>query len=86
VAADETAQLYVRLRGTSVSEPVRALKGFQRVSLGPGETKKVTFSLSAESFALWDIHNEHNVEPCQVTIWVGPDAAHGEPVGLEITE
>lgn len=86
VAADETVQLYVRLQGTSVAEPVRALKGFQRVSLAPGETKKVTFSLSAEAFALWDIHNERSVEPCQVTIWVSPDATRGEAVSLEIAE
>ena len=43
---EEVVQLYVRLMGTSVSQPVRALKGFQRVALAPGETKTVTFQLS----------------------------------------
>jgi beta-glucosidase len=84
VAAEEIVQLYVRLTGTSVAEPVRALKGFQRVSLGPGETKKVSFLLSAEAFALWDIQNVQRVEPCKVTIWVSPDSARGESVELEI--
>jgi len=86
VAAEEVVQLYVRLRGTSVAEPVRALKAFERVALGPGETKNVTFSLSPEAFALWDIQNEHKVEPCKLTVWVAPDSQRGEPVELEIVE
>jgi beta-glucosidase len=43
--AEEVIQLYVRLQGTSIAQPVRALKGFRRVALAPGETKKVTFDL-----------------------------------------
>lgn len=86
VSAVEVVQLYVGLRGTSVEEPVRALKGFERVSLAPGETKKATFSLTPESFALWDIHNQRTVEPSLVRIWVSPDSQHGQPVEFEITE
>jgi beta-glucosidase len=86
VAAEEVVQVYVRLRGTSVEEPVRALKGFQRVALGPGETKRVAFPLTAESFAIWDSNNEHNVEPSQVNVWVSPDSSRGESVQLEIAE
>jgi len=86
VAAEEVVQLYVRLKGTSVAEPVRALKAFERVALAPGETKNVTFSLSPEAFALWDIQNEHKVEPCKLTVWVAPDSQRGEPVELEIVE
>ena len=86
VAAEEVVQLYVRLRGTSVAEPIRALKGFQRVTLGPGETKKVVFSLTPESFAIWDSNNEHNVEASRVNIWVSPDSSRGESAELEIRE
>jgi beta-glucosidase len=86
VAAEEAVELYVRLRGTSVAEPVRALKGFQRVALAPGQTKKVTFALTPEAFAIWDSHNEHNVEPSRVSIWVSPDSARGESIELEVTE
>ena len=85
-AADEVVQLYVRLQGTSVEEPVRKLKGFQHVSLAPGETRKVTFSLGADAFALWNINNEYTVEPSLVHIWVSPDSSRGEPVELEITD
>src|SRR5258706_9408034 len=55
LAATETAQLYVRLEGTSVSEPVRALKGFQHVTLAAGETKRVVFPVPPEAFALGTI-------------------------------
>jgi beta-glucosidase len=85
-ATDEVAQLYVRLRGTSVDEPVRKLKGFQCVALAPGETKQVTFSLPADTFALWNYRNEYAAEPSQVQIWVGPDSARGQAAELEITE
>jgi beta-glucosidase len=86
VSAEEVVQLYVGLRGTSVAEPVRALKAFERVALAPGETKKVSFPLTSEAFALWDIHNEHKVEACRARVWVSPDSQHGQPVELEITE
>ena len=86
MAAEEVVQLYVRLQGTSVEEPVRKLKGFQRVALAPGETKKGTFSLGADSFALWDIRNEYTVEPSIVHIWVSPDSSRGEAVDLEIAD
>jgi beta-glucosidase len=86
VAADEVVQLYVGLRGTSVEEPVRALKGFHRVTLAAGESKKVTFSLSPDSFALWDIRNQRSVEPSRANLWISSDSSRGEPVTIEIHE
>ena len=86
VAAEEVVQLYVRLRGTSVEEPARALKAFQRVPLAAGETKKVTFELGPEAFAFWNINNELKIEPSRVNIWVSPDSASGESVEFEIGE
>jgi len=86
VSAEEVVQLYVRLRGTSVEEPVRALKAFERVALAPGEMRKVTFSLGPEAFALWDIQNEYKVEKSAVSIWVSPDSERGQAIDLEITE
>ncbi|HEY7615686.1 MAG TPA: glycoside hydrolase family 3 N-terminal domain-containing protein, partial [Terriglobales bacterium] len=67
-AGEEVVQLYVRLQGTSVAQPVRALKGFQRVSLGPGEARKVTFAPEPEAFALWNDRNQFAAEPAKVTI------------------
>jgi beta-glucosidase len=84
--SDETVQLYVRLQGTSVALPVRALAGFQRVTLAPGETKKVTFTLGAEAFAFWNDQNKFAVEPARVTIWVSPDSISGSGAMLQITK
>jgi len=63
----------------------RALKRFQHVSLGPRETKKVTFSLNAEAFGLRGIQNVRKVEPCNTTIWV-PGFGSRRIVELEIGE
>jgi beta-glucosidase len=83
-AGEEIVQLYVRLMGTSVSQPVRALKGFQRVALAAGETKKVTFALTPEAFALWNERNEWVVEPTKTAVWISPDSARGAPAILQI--
>jgi len=81
---EEIVQLYVRLIGTSVAQPVRALKGFQRISLAPGETKKVTFTLVPDAFALWNDRNQWVVEQQKVIVWISPDSAHGSPATVQI--
>ena len=85
-AAEETAELYVRLEGTSTAQPIRALKGFQHVKLAAGETQRVTFHLGADAFALWDDQNKYDVEPSRVKVWISPDSAHGTEATLEITK
>ena len=83
-AGKEMVQLYVRLQGTSTVQPVRALKGFQRIELAPRETKKVTFQLPVDAFAIWNDHNEFGVEPAKVTVWISPDSVSGSDAKLEI--
>jgi beta-glucosidase len=83
-AGEEVVQLYIQLQGTSVAEPVRALKGFQTVAIAPGETKKVTFELKAEAFAIWNNRNEFAAETAKVNVWISPDSAHGSPAQAEI--
>src|SRR5438093_1651824 len=83
-AGDETVQLYIRLRGTSVAQPVRALKGFQRVTLSSGETKKVSFTLPAEAFAIWNDRNQFAAELAKVSVWISPDSSKGSAAELEI--
>jgi beta-glucosidase len=82
----ETVQLYLRLQGTSIALPVKALSGFQRIALAPGETKKVTFPLGPEAFAFWNDQNKFAAEPARVTLWVGPDSSHGSEAALQITK
>jgi beta-glucosidase len=83
-AGEEIVQLYIQLKGTSVAEPVRMLKGFQRVTLAPGEAKQVKFELKPEEFAIWNDHNQFEVETAKVNVWISPDSAHGSPAQAEI--
>lgn len=83
-AGDEVVQLYIALRGTSTAQPVRALKGFRRITLAPGEKRTVEFELRPEAFAIWNDRNELAAEPSHVTLWISPDSAHGSPADMEI--
>jgi beta-glucosidase len=83
-AGEEVVQLYVGLRGTSTAQPVRTLKGFQRIALAAGEKKTVTFNLPPEAFAIWNDHNEFAAEPAKVSVWISPDSAHGSAAEVEI--
>ena len=70
-AGDEVVQLYVSHPGSKVTRPVRELRGYQRVTLRPGETRTVYFGLPASSLAYW---NE------QTDRWV----VEAEPVKLQV--
>ena len=83
-AGEEMVEVYIRLQGTSTTQPVRALKGFQRVLLAPGETKKVKFDLKPESFAIWNDKNQFAAEAAKLTVWISPDSAHGTPAQADI--
>jgi beta-glucosidase len=85
-AGVETVQCYLRFQGTSVAQPVRALSGFQRITLAPGETKKVTFQLGPEALALWNDRQKFAAEPAKVTLWIAPDSSQGLQATLEITK
>jgi beta-glucosidase len=82
----EVVQLYVRLRGTSVAQPMRRLAGFQRVALRAGEAREVELPVGREQLAIWSLDMKHVVEPAMLSIWVAPDATRGEPIEVTITE
>ena len=76
-AGDEVAQLYVRQETASVATPVKALKGFLRIHLQPGESKIVTFHLKQADLAVWDANHQWRVEPGEYTLTVGGSSAGG---------
>jgi beta-glucosidase len=82
----ETAQLYIRLRGTSVARPVRELKGFERVRLDPGQSRRVEFHLGRDELKFWNIDMKEVVEPAALSIWIAPNSASGAPAEVQITE
>jgi len=73
-AGDEVVQVYLRDDAASVAQPVRALKAFRRVTLGPGEKQSVAFKLGPDSFALYDRQMRRVVEPGTFTLYVGTDS------------
>lgn len=70
-AGEEVVQLYLRDDVASVTQPVRRLRGFQRVALQPGESRTVTFELGFEDLALLDTGLRQVVEPGTFTVFVG---------------
>jgi len=79
LAGVETVELYINERGTSVSRPIRELKGFERVALQPGESKKVQFTLGRDELTFWNIDMKDVVEPAQVKVWVTGSSNEGQP-------
>lgn len=71
IEGDEVVQLYIRDNLSSVTTYTKVLRGFERITLKPGETKTVTFRLTPSDLAIWDIHNEFKVEPGTFTVMVG---------------
>jgi len=67
----EVVQMYIRDLVSSVTRPIKELKGFQKVSLQPGETQTVALDITPESLAFYDIDMKYVVEPGQFEIMVG---------------
>ncbi len=82
----EIVQLYVNQRGTSVARPVRELKGFRRVPLRVGESKRIEFVLGKQELAFWNLEMKKVAEPALVKVWVGPDSASGSSAEFQIVE
>jgi len=71
VAGDEIVQLYIRDCVSSVTRPVKELRGFARITLKPGETKKVSFDITPDKLAFHDINMKYVVEPGTFEIMTG---------------
>lgn len=71
VEGTEVAQLYIHDVISSVTTPVKALKGFARVTLKPGKSTTVEFRINSEALALWDRQMKHIVEPGAFDIMIG---------------
>jgi len=70
VAGDEVAELYIGYP-ESPGAPLRALEGFERVHLAPGESRHLTFRLEPRDLSLVTEQGEHVVEPGSYTVFVG---------------
>lgn len=71
-AAEEVAQLYIHQRSGSAARPVRELKGFQRVALRPGETRRLTFTLQPGDLSYWSSATRGWVQEASTfDVWIG---------------
>lgn len=83
---EEVVQLYVRDLVGSVTRPVKELKGFEKLMLKKGESRKVTFTLTDADLAFTRADMSWGSEPGQFKLWVGPSSAEGSEAGFELTE
>ena len=86
IKGDEVAQLYIRDMVASLTRPVKELKGFERITLNPGEIKEVEFTLGPEHLGFYNRHMEYIVEPGKFKVWIGPDSQEGLETIFEIIE
>lgn len=77
-AGSEVVQVYIRDRVSSVTRPVRELKGFQKVRLKPGESATVAIDITPDSLAFYDVNMKYTVEPGEFEVQVGTSSRESD--------
>jgi len=77
ITGDEIVQLYIRDLVGEVTRPVKELKGFQKISLQPGENQTVKFEIPVQNLGFHGLDMQYKVETGKFKVWVGPNAAKG---------
>ncbi len=75
VTGDEVVQLYLHDPVASISQPVRRLRGFQRVTLEPGQSERVSFHLDRSDFGFYDNEGRFAVERGRIDVYAGSSSA-----------
>lgn len=83
-AGDEIVQLYIRDLVSSVTRPVLELKDFRRISLAPGESRTITFTITPDKLAFFDLNMQRVVEPGVFEIMVGASSVKWQKAKLEV--
>jgi beta-glucosidase len=85
LAGDEVAQLYIHQKWGTDTRPMRELKGFERITLQPGETKTVTFHLGPAELSYWSTNaNAWIQDTAPFDVWVGSDSLATLHADLEV--
>ena len=84
-SGDEVVQMYIRDVFSSVTRPVKELRGFKKIHLNPGETKTVTLPIQPEHLAFTDINKKYTVEPGDFIIMVGNSSQDSDLQKLILT-
>ena len=83
--AAEVVQMYIRDAVSSVTRPVKELKGFQKVTLRPGEKKTVSFEITPDLLAFYDVNMKYVVEPGEFFIMVGNSSRNQDLTKISLT-
>ena len=83
-AGDEVVQMYIRDEVSSVTRPVKELKGFRRIHLDPGQTRTVEFDLSPKELSFLNQEMKRVVEPGTFDVMVGPNSVDLKTAHLEV--
>lgn len=83
---DETVQIYVRDKISSVTRAVKELKAFKRITLAPGESRNVAFTLSTDAFHFWNDKMQRVVEPGEFEIMAGSNSVDVKTATLTVTD
>ncbi|HZU09465.1 MAG TPA: beta-glucosidase BglX [Pseudacidobacterium sp.] len=84
--ATEVVQCYVRNLGASIEQPVRSLKGFARVTLKPGESKRVSFDLGFPELSFYNSEGKQVIEPTHYTVWIGGSSLAKEEASFDVKQ
>ena len=85
-AGDEVVQLYLHDPVASVSQPVRRLRGFERVTLAPGATRTVSFTLDRSDFGFYDNGGDFVVEPGRIDLYAGNSSTAALTTSFTVTD
>jgi len=77
VAGTDVVQLYLHENYTTILQPVRKLEGFQRVTLNPGQSRTVIFSLGRQNLGYYDQNGQFVTQPGPFDVWVGDSSVGG---------
>ena len=86
IRGDEVAQLYIHQDVSSVTRAIKELRGFQRLSLNPGETKTVTFTLGFNELSFLNRDMKRVVEPGTFTIMLGGNSVDLTEAKLNVVD
>lgn len=82
----ETVQLYLRDMVASITRPVKELKGFQQITLNPGETKTVSFIISVDDCKFYNADLQHVYEPGKFKVFIGKSSEEVKEGEFELVE
>jgi beta-glucosidase len=82
---DDVVQLYIHDPVASISQPVRRLRGFQRVTLAPGEKQTVRFTLDASDYGFYDNQGRFVVEPGEIDVYAGDNSTAQNEQSFTVT-